>query len=655
MRILKGILLALYIFFLPHLEAKQTLLGSKDVKPMMDKFFEIHLDKKEIDEEIIQRAWATYLKNFDGTFAYLLHEEVHPYLSPSQDSLNNALSLYHKERFTSFFTLNQTVENGINRARQWRASWEKDPVALVEAAKKFSKGVNEGKDFPRLMGELQTRHYHRVLRLIAYMMEELPQTSFEGVEHKLVKLCERQICSMENPYLRLDEEGNPLSEKELEHNVITKTLKALAYSLDAHTAFFSPDEAYAMRVQLEKGMCGIGVVLREGLDGVTVHDLVKGGPAEQSQALKVGDTIIEVDGKSVQNASFQHVLEVMRGKEGAAIQLGVIRAGTHEKQTVKLVRAKIALDDSRVDIQSEPYGDGHIGMLTLHSFYEGENDITSEKDLKAAIKQLKEQAPLHGLVLDMRQNSGGFLTQAVKVCNLFISSGVVVISKYSDGTIRYFRATDGEKTYDGPLVVLVSKGSASAAEIVAAALQDFGVAVVVGDEHTYGKGTIQHQTVTNTKTPAFFKVTVGRYYTVSGRTTQIEGVKSDIVIPTPLHFEEVGERYLDYPVSQDRVEPAYKDNLADVDPFARKWFKKYYLPNLQQKETTWEPHINLLRENSEQRQKESQNHQNFLKRLKYQEDTSIRFGEDDLQLKESVNILKDMIYLKNEAVWEQIP
>jgi carboxyl-terminal processing protease len=655
MRILKAFLICIHLFFLPHLVGKEAYLGSKDVKPMMEKFFEIHIEKKEMDKDLMQRAWGVYLKNFDTTFAYLLEEEVQPYLNPKAEALTNALAQYHKDRFTSFFTLNQTIEGGIQRARHWRASWEKDPVSIVKAAQEISKKVTSDKDFPRLMGELQTRHYHRLLRLIAYMMEELPQKNFEGAEHKLVKLCERQICSMENAYLRENEKGEPLTEKEWEHHVITRTLKSLAYSLDAHTAFFSPDEAYAMRVQLEKGMCGIGVVLREGLDGVTVHDLIKGGPAEQSQSLLVGDTIVEVDGEPVQDASFQHVLEVMRGKEGTAIQLGVLRSGTENKQTVTLVRAKIALDDKRVDIHTEPYGDGHIGMLTLHSFYEGENDITSEKDLKAAIAQLQKQAPLHGLVLDMRENSGGFLTQAVKVCNLFISSGVVVISKYSDGTIRYFRAVDGEKVFDGPLVVLVSKGSASAAEIVAAALQDFGVAVVVGDKHTYGKGTIQHQTVTNTKTPAFFKVTVGRYYTVSGRTTQIEGVQSDIVIPTALHYEEVGERYLDYPVSQDRVEPAYQDNLKDVDPFARKWFKKYYLPNLQKKETTWDVHMALLKENSEIRQKESQNHQNFLKRLKNVEDTSIHFGEDDLQLKESVNILKDMIYLKNEAVWEQIP
>ncbi|MBI3901210.1 MAG: PDZ domain-containing protein, partial [Chlamydiia bacterium] len=400
------------------------------------------------------------------------------------------------------------------------------------------------------LAELKARHYNRFVEFISFQLKEIAiDDPTKGT--KIIHLCEKQLCYMENEYLGLDDQNHPLNSKEQEHLIVSRTLKALANSLDAHTAYYSPDEAYAMKVQLEKGMCGIGVVLREGIDGIVIQDMIAGGPAEKSGKILKGDAIVEVDGQSVKEYSFQRVLEIMKGKEGTQTTLGIQRkqqGGGGEFVQVELTRAKIILADQRVDISSEPYGDGIIGKITLHSFYEGEDGISSEKDLKRAIDQLREEGKLCGLVLDMRENSGGFLSQSVKVTGLFISSGVVVISKYSDESMKYYRAVDGERYYDGPLVVLISRGSASATEIVAQALQDYGVAVVVGDEQTYGKGTIQHQTITSDGPPSFFKVTIGRYYTVSGRSTQIDGVKSDIVVPSAMNFGEIGEAYLEYPL-----------------------------------------------------------------------------------------------------------
>src|SRR5690606_836656 len=162
-----------------------------------------------------------------------------------------------------------------------------------------------------------------------------------------------------------------------------------------------------------------------------------------------------------------------------------------------------------------------IGKITLNSFYQGDNGVNSENDVRDAIKKLDKMGNLRGLILDLRENSGGFLTQAVKVAGLFITNGVIVVSKYFNGEEHFYRDMDGKVSYTGPLVILTSKATASAAEIVAQALQDYGTALIVGDEHTYGKGTIQSQTVTENQGAAFFKVTVGKYYTVSGKTPQI--------------------------------------------------------------------------------------------------------------------------------------
>ena len=644
----------LFFFFLNllillPLGASAPLLKCEDVPVVMQRLFHYHIEKKEMSSLVAQRSLKIYVTHFDPSHSYLFLDEAQTYLHPTEDTLQTLLYDYKQNRFDVYFQLNETIRQSIVRAREWRAVWEKDPVALVKEAQAQAMESTLHRTYSVTKKDLQKRQKERLLKLMAYMMFEFKQESYEGVEAKLVNLVERQLQSVENQYIGIDEEGNWLSAEQQEHQVIQRTIKSLAYSLDAHTAYYSPDEAYAMKVQLEKGMCGIGVVLREGIEGVTIHEILKGGPAFKTGSIKAGDTIVEVNGESVRGATFKHVLDIMRGKAGSRMRLGIVR--DQELFHVELIRAHISLDDKRVDVDAEPFGDGYIGRITLHSFYDGDNGISSEKDLKNAFSKLRAKGNLEGIVLDMRENTGGFLTQAVKVAGLFISNGVIVVSKYSDGSEKYFRTVDGQRAFDGPVVVLISRNSASATEIVAQALQDYGVAIVVGDEQTYGKGTIQHQTITDKRSDSFFKVTVGRYYTASGKSTQIHGVKSDIVIPTLLHFEEIGEGFLDFPLAADQTEPVFSDPLTDIDPFARKWFVKYYLPSIEPIHEEWSSLVPTLRANSEERLKQNRNFQLFLKRAK-EHRSGLDFGSNDLQMDEAVNILKDMIYLSSERVWE---
>lgn len=649
MRLPRLALFCLFSFFVAF-SSEGALLTHADIQPAMEELFEYHIDQKEITSTLLARSLALYIDQFDPSYAYLLHAEVAPYIHPTTQTLYQMMQEYQSEHYTTFFTLHDTIRSSIMRARNWRTAWEKDPVRLVQEAKCAMKDFDKNKKtYPLTLGELEKRHKARFVRLIAFHIEELSSDSYIGREDKLIALCEKQVSLMENDYLGVNEEGKPRSQKEQEHGVILHTLKALAQSLDPHTSYFSPDEAYAMKVQLEKGMCGIGVVLKEGIDGVTIQQLIKGGPAAQCGRLLAGDTICEVDGQKVEGFSFQRVLELMRGKEGTITTLGVIRNSSNSFQflRVELIRSKIILEDKRVDVEVEPFADGVIGKITLHSFYEGDNDISSEHDLRVAIDELRALGPLYGVVLDMRENSGGFLSQAVKVGGLFISSGVVVISRYSDGDVRYYRSLEGSRFYDGPLVILVSKGSASAAEIVAAALQDYGVALIVGDEQTYGKGTIQHQTLTSGGSESLFKVTIGKYYTVSGKSTQISGVKSDILVPTSYHFEELGEKCHDYALPCDYIDPAFDDPLSDIDPIARRWFQRFYLPTLQPQEKRWTTLLPILRANSQKRLEQNFNFQLFLKEVhdSLPNKTTLDYGQNDLQMEECVNLIKDMVIL----------
>jgi carboxyl-terminal processing protease len=647
MILLRQLLIFSFFLCLPLQASSQHLLTSMDVKKIMDQLLEHHIDHKQLNDEIVRRSLKTYITSFDHSKTYLLDGEVNFYVQPSDALVSSILLDYQRDRFGAYFGLNQLIGRSIERARNWRYQWEKDPVALVNQARLIKdKKFETSTDYACSADELKERYKTHFLKYISLMMDDLGYTSYDGLEAKLVKLCDKQLTEFENSYLGIKDSSKPFSDKELEHLIVQRILKSLAHSLDAHTAYFSPEEAYAMKVQLEKGMCGVGVVLREGIEGVIVHEMLKGGPASCCGQITIGDAIVEVDGKSVRSVPFRHVLEVMRGKEGTKMVLGIQKPGSSDYKKVTLVRTKISLEEQRVEYTTEPFADGVIGKITVGSFYEGEGGVSTEQDLRRAISQLKESGPLYGLVLDMRDNSGGFLSQAIKVAGLFVSNGVIVVSKYADGSVKYYRTVDGRRLYDGPLVILISKTSASATEIVAQALQDFGVALVVGDEKTYGKGTIQHQTVTDDASQSFFKVTIGKYYTVSGRSTQIQGVKSDIVVPTYLHFAKIGEDQLDYPLKADNLPAAYEDQLVDVDPFAKRWFQKNYIPNLQKKEVRWSEKLPVLQENSEYRISKNKNYQIFLKDIKDAEPVkSSGFGKNDLQMEESINIIKDMIFL----------
>jgi carboxyl-terminal processing protease len=326
---------------------------------------------------------------------------------------------------------------------------------------------------------------------------------------------------------------------------------------------------------------------------------------------------------------------------------------------VDLIREKISMDDERVTYSSEPYADGIIGKIDVPAFYDNGGNINVSHDLREALRALKAEGNLKGIVMDFRENSGGFLSQAVKVSSLFINGGLIVISKYADGEVSYARDVNGQLFFDGPVVILISKASASAAEIVAQALQDYGVAIIVGDERSYGKGSMQFQTITDEKAKAFFKVTVGRYYTASGRSPQIQGVQGDVLVPTAFFPYNIGEKYLEYPLSNDHLSGDVFHSLMNVKQGSYRDVARFAVPYLKPRESQWRQMLPTLIRNSRDRIENNQNYQFFLKvgsgyrpkKVKTQNRSDAvkeNFGVIDLQIQEAVEIVKDMIVLDRQ-------
>lgn len=651
--------------------AEQEQLHQGDIQQIMQKIFAQHVEKKGISSEILKTSFNNFIDQFDPDGIYLTQVEITPYTAISSAELSAVEKQYKAGDYHMYASLNEVIQKAIARARSIRSQLEKNPKALYQQAltarpgKEFEHPVT----YPANEQELRERIRNHLVDFLHSEIKRYGQKGVEGYETQAIALYERQLRSLEDQYIYRQPSGEMLTSAEQENLFTLHVLKALAKSLDAHTAFFDPEEAYDMRVRLEKGFDGIGIVFQQSPRGVVVAHIVEGGPAAKNGQVRTGDILMEINGVNIDNQSFDKAMELLKNGKDDSIAFVFNRLSNGDEApkiiNVTLKRAAIVMSEDRVDVSSEQFGNGVIGRVTLHSFYQNDQGVTSEKDLREAIKKLDHDGNLRGLILDLRENSGGFLSQAVKVAGLFITNGVVVVSKYSSGDEKIYRDMDSKIFYDGPLVVLTSRATASAAEIVAQALQDYGVALIVGDEQTYGKGTIQSQTVTdNVKNNAYFKVTVGKYYTVSGKTPQIGGVKADIVVPGPYSNLHLGEEYLEHTLNhKDTIAAEYNDALKDIDPGLRPWYLKYYMPTIQHQKPIWHDLLGQLRKNSTYRLGNNKNYQLFLKRLNAKEgeeeapednadETKTAngdFGATDLQLSEAMNIIKDMIYLQSAA------
>ena len=654
------------IFCLPLIAHEQDLLKESDINQIMQQIQSQHVDKKEMTGKILQGSLSIYIEQFDPHRMYLLESEVKPFLHLSSEQQSQAVEQYKQKDFSLFNKLNNVVQASIERSRRLRQEIEADAKNNLFRINPEKEHVALSKEaamepFAQTMGQLKERLTDNLTTYINAQKLRYGDAVVAQRKEQVLKTYEARLREFENHYLFQNEKGDPLPKAEQENLLTIHILKAMANSLDAHTSFYQANEAYDMRVRLQKEFQGIGLVLKDSVNGVIVTHMLEGGPAAKSGLIKVGDTLLEVNGKAVIDHPFEKVMEMLHGEKDSTVKLTFKHIGDQgepaRNYTVELKREMIILNNDRVDVSSQPFGNGIIGIITLHSFYQGDG-ISSEKDVREAIEKLEKKGNLRGLILDLRDNSGGFLSQAIKVAGLFITNGVIVISKYSNGEERFYRDVDGKIAYDGPLIVLTSKATASAAEIVAQALQDYGVALIVGDEHTYGKGTIQTQTVTDNQSTSYFKVTVGKYYTVSGHTPQKGGVKADVVAPGHWNREQIGESYMDS-VAPDTIPPAYDDKLSDVSPEVRTWYLKYYIPSLQHRLTVWRDLLPTLRTNSEYRIAHNKNYQFFLKGGQTSHEDSMEdedewsnsekknrtYGEDDLQVQEAVNILKDMVLL----------
>ncbi len=363
-------------------------------------------------------------------------------------------------------------------------------------------------------------------------------------------------------------------------------LDALAQAYDPHSEYLSKADMKNFSINMGLSLVGIGAMLRSEDGYAKIESLVPGGPAQVDGRVKVGDRITAVaqgpaEFVDVREMRLDKVVEMIRGKKGTRVRLLVIPSDATDpsrRKNVELVRDEIKLKDqeARADIiiKKDENGDPiKLGWLTLPSFYADmdKHQKSTTRDVLALLKRLKKEN-IAGLVVDLRKNGGGSLEEALSLTGLFLKSGPIVQTKDYNGYIRISSDPDSGIAYTGPLVVLTSRQSASASEIFAAAVQDYGRAVIVGDKNTFGKGTVQ--TIlpigrfasllgSHNDEDGALKLTIQKFYRVAGGSTQLHGVASDIVLPSLSDLPEFGEGALKNALPYDEVAKAKYTKWSD--------------------------------------------------------------------------------------------
>ncbi len=517
-----------------------------------------HLSRHKLDDEMSQRALKMYLKMLDPMKLYFYQSDVDAFLA-RQNELDDALKRGDvKFAFDIFHVFLQRIDERVKYVGELLAKpqdFNVDEEMVVDR-----KSLAYPKD--------EKEAHERWRKRVKYDLLVLKSDKTEGKE---------AIEKLQRRYQSFDRRMHQTDDDEL----LEMYLTAVTTSFDPHTTYMSPSTLenfeIAMRLELE----GIGAAL-QAEDGYTVvNKIIPGGAADKDGRLKAGDKIVSVgqgaDGEMEDTVDMKlsDVVKLIRGKRGTVVRLGVLSVGSPEKKIVQITRAKIELKDSEARgqvFESGKKADGapcRVGVIDLPSFYmdmagarQGLPDFRSTtRDVRRILDDFNSKG-VDVVVLDLRRNGGGSLQEAINLTGLFIDQGPVVQVKDADGRITPYPDTDPGMAWKGPLVVLISKFSASASEILAGAIQDYGRGLIVGDHATHGKGTVQSlmdlnetlfRGLPNAPQLGALKITMQQFYRPNGESTQNRGVLSDIELPQLTSYLDVGEKDLDYPMAFDRV------------------------------------------------------------------------------------------------------
>jgi carboxyl-terminal processing protease len=519
-----------------------------------------HIESKRITDEVKKLTATNYLKQNDSSKSILLKSEA--------DEIEQKIQ-------TIFLTMLSGNCDALAEVNEKVLEANKLATEIVrEIVMKEDYEIDESVELvtdPDLRDYSETAEARKKLltNYVHFQMSNYLQAGTEMKDAKkyLVQRYERNVRRIKN---------------QIEADLLSNFVQSFASALDPHSSYLSPDLLEDFRINMGLSLEGIGVSLSSRDGHTTVEEIIPGGAADRINVLKPKDQIISVistPGSSAVNVidmDLREVVRLIRGKKGSKVTLSVLRqTGEQPKRLeVTIVRDTVDLKQQAAKIEffevKKDEKTSKLAVIELPSFY-GDQDPSkrsSYRDMHNLVAEAKNGGA-DGIVLDLSRNSGGLLEDSVKISGLFLRQGGIVSTQMSKGAPRSLDVNNEEILFEGPVVVLTSRLSASASEILAGALKDYRRAVIVGDDHTFGKGSIQ-SVINLTPGLGALKVTTGMFFRPGGLSTQHKGVKSDIIVPSVFSTAQIGERTLQNSLEIRKIEP-FVSPLANAKDPEKRW------------------------------------------------------------------------------------
>jgi carboxyl-terminal processing protease len=526
-----------------------------------------HYSPKDLDDQFSTEAFSRFIKGMDPLKRYFLASDIETFekyrLSIDDQLINKELVFFDEV----YKVLSKRIEEAESRyERLLSDSFDLFSPSVVEIDYDQMSYVNT-------KAELEDRWRQQLtislLPVIDAQLEKFARENeleVESIEESV--LLELQVKAREELKRTFYEYFHFIGELDRE-DYFSTYINAVVETFDPHTYYFAPTDKDRFDIAMSGKFEGIGARLQKKPEGTTVVEIISGGPVWRAKSLEVGDELLKVrqeEGETVDISGMRldDAIELIKGPEGTTVYLTVKRTNGVVEE-ISVIRDVVELEESyakSVKISDEEYEYGLIHLPKFYVDFDDYNQRNAAIDVKAELMRLQKEG-VEGVVLDLRDNGGGSLQTVVDMAGYFIDEGPVVQVRTAGDRREVQKDPEKGILYDGPLVVLVNELSASASEILAAALQDYGRAVIIGSERTYGKGTVQNVIPLSNIIRSnelgdlgALKITTQKFYRVSGGSTQLEGVSSDIIIPDRYTYIDVGERDQDNPLSWDRIQAA---------------------------------------------------------------------------------------------------
>ena len=662
-------------FFLTAKETAAPLTG-RSVAQIAQRFASMHYSQKSINDEISARTLKTYLNRLDPNHYYFLASDIEEFMK-FENRIDDLLEQGNMELSLHIFTRFKTrLSERLDYLESLESSafdFEKDASWQIDRSEA---------PYPQTLAEAQK------LWRLKFKFDLLTLTLGGNSEKEAKERLLQRAKSRWKNYSQYTD-----------NNVMALFLNAFTSAYDPHSTYMEPHDQKNFEINIKLSLEGIGAVLRWENGYTVVNSIVPGGAAFREGSLKVNDRILavaqaEAPFESVVDVRLNDVVQLIRGKRGTTVRLQILRKTESGDaiHKIAIVRDKIVLKDGEaksfvLQPQTTPEEEFQgpetfkIGLIHLPSFYtDFEGRRNNQIDYKSATRDVKNiledfvTQKVDGVILDLRGNGGGGLDEAVDMVGLFVGKKPAVIIRNSFGG-REVRTSRQKQIYDGPLVLLLNQYSASASEILAGALQDYGRAILIGGQKTFGKGTVQNISRLPQDYGAL-KVTIAQFYRVSGSSTQNRGVEPDIVLPSLNNVLELGEAHLENALpwkkidslayqqsqmvpkalpklknrSQSRVEQdtAFVEIQEDIEEYLtqvkdRKFttileIKKEFKENEQEREAEKTKVQNQIASAVSGKEEGAESVQNL-----EQETTSFDYGGKGPELEEGIKILEDYI------------